>query len=267
MPSKYWSDWTSPEFSQIDPSRAVAVVPLGATEQHGPHLPLGVDTLIVNALVEGALKLLADTDPVLVLPTQEIGLSPEHSAFAGTLTESAESVMRSWSALGACVAKAGVKKLLFFNAHGGHQGLMEVVARELRLREELIVFSSSWYQLPMPQAVKELFTPDEHRFGVHGGAMETSLMMSIAPHLVRTREIQNFESRSKDRATRYAVLGNGHSAKLGWHAQDYNVAGAMGDATQASKDKGDQLLFHATRGLKAMLLELMDLPLETIHTL
>ncbi len=266
LSSKYWSDWTSPEFDQLDASRTVAVIPLGATEQHGPHLPLSVDALIVDTIVRRAVGQLSESDPVLVLPTQTVGLSTEHMAFKGTLTWSPELVMRTWIELGECVARSGVKKLLFFNAHGGHHGLMDVVARELRQRAQMIVFSSSWYQLPMQASVRALFSDEEHRFGVHAGAIETSMMLSIAPLTVKSEQFQNFVSRSKERASHYAVLGNGQSAKFGWHAQDYNPQGAMGDARNASADKGEQLLHQAAGGLRQLLLELIELPLNTIST-
>ena len=266
LPSKYWSDWTSPEFASLDPSRAVAVIPLGATEQHGPHLPLSVDAQIVNTIVKRAVEHLSEHDPILVLPTQAVGLSTEHIAYPGTLTWSPELVMRSWTELGECVARAGIKKLLFFNAHGGHQGLMDVVARELRQRAQMIVYSCSWYQLPMNPAVSGLFSQEEHRFGVHAGAIETSMMLSIDPEHVKPELFQNFTSRSQERSKRFTVLGNGQSAKLGWHAQDYNPLGATGDASAASVDKGEQLLNEAASGLKQLLLELIELPLDTISS-
>jgi creatinine amidohydrolase len=266
LPSKYWSDWTSPEFASLDPSRAVAVIPLGATEQHGPHLPLSVDAQIVNTIVKRAVEHLSEHDPILVLPTQAVGLSTEHIAYPGTLTWSPELVMRSWTELGECVARAGIKKLLFFNAHGGHQGLMDVVARELRQRAQMIVYSCSWYQLPMNPAVSGLFSQEEHRFGVHAGAIETSMMLSIDPEHVKPELFQNFTSRSQERSKRFTVLGNGQSAKLGWHAQDYNPLGATGDASAASLDKGEQLLNEAASGLKQLLLELIELPLNTISS-
>ena len=174
--------------------------------------------------------------------------------------------MRSWTELGECVARAGIKKLLFFNAHGGHQGLMDVVARELRQRAQMIVYSCSWYQLPMNPAVSGLFSQEEHRFGVHAGAIETSMMLSIDPEHVKPELFQNFTSRSQERSKRFTVLGNGQSAKLGWHAQDYNPLGATGDASAASLDKGEQLLNEAASGLKQLLLELIELPLDTISS-
>jgi creatinine amidohydrolase/Fe(II)-dependent formamide hydrolase-like protein len=173
----------SQDFAQLNPARVVAVLPLGATEQHGPHLPLNVDSVLVDGVVDAALTHLDKQDPVLVLPTQTVGLSTEHIAFAGTLTLSPQTVISQWCDLGASVARAGVKKLLLFNAHGGNVGLMDVVARELRAQHGLIVYSSSWYNLPLDEKVMAQFSADEHRFGIHAGDIETSMMLALAPVL------------------------------------------------------------------------------------
>lgn len=149
LPSRFWAGLCTRDFAALDPATTVAVLPLGATEQHGPHLPLSVDTTLVDGIVQAALPLLPAPLPVLFLPTQQIGLSPEHAAFAGTLTLSAETLMRVWREIGASVARSGVKKLVFLNAHGGHVGAMDVVARELRAAHGLIVYSVSWFNLPL----------------------------------------------------------------------------------------------------------------------
>ncbi|RYY92338.1 MAG: creatininase family protein, partial [Comamonadaceae bacterium] len=166
LPHRFWADLTTRDFEALDPARAVAVLPLGATEQHGPHLPLGVDTRLVDGIVAAALPLLPADVPALFLPTQAIGLSPEHARFAGTLTLSSETLIRLWKDIGAGVARAGVRKLVLFNAHGGHVGAMDVVARELREAHDLIVYSVSWFNLPLAEANAQ-FSADEHRFGVH----------------------------------------------------------------------------------------------------
>ncbi|MEO8546632.1 MAG: creatininase family protein, partial [Burkholderiaceae bacterium] len=115
LPSRYWADLTTREFSALqrapDISRVVAVLPVGATEQHGPHLPLSVDSDLVDAVVGAALPRLAPDLPVLVLPTQKIGKSNEHARFPGTLTLGAQTLIRVWTELGACVAATGVRKL------------------------------------------------------------------------------------------------------------------------------------------------------------
>jgi creatinine amidohydrolase len=238
---RHWADCNTTDFAELDASSAVAVLPLGATEQHGPHLPLSVDTDLVNAMVEAALLHLQPADQVLVLPTQSVGLSSEHMAYDGTLSHSPSAVIEQWCSLGESVARVGVKKLLMFNAHGGHVGLMDVVARELRGHVGLTVFSSNWYQLPLGEAM-HAFDAHEQRFGVHGGDMETSLMLAIAPHKVRMTEAQAFGSAAEQRAQAFELLGDGKSAKLGWHMQDYNPHGAAGNAAAATADKGQALL-------------------------
>ena len=237
---RYWADCVSTDFSELDPLRTVAVLPLGATEQHGPHLPLSVDTDLVNAMVSAALTHLQDSDPVLLLPTQSVGLSSEHLAYDGTLSLSPAHLISQWCDIGEGVARTGIKKLLMFNAHGGNAGLMDVVARELRGHWGLTVFSSHWYQLPLG-AAWDAFGEHEHRFGVHGGDMETSLMLAIAPHKVRMEEAQHFASASVQRSKDFALLGDGKSAKLGWHMQDYNLYGAAGHASAATAVKGQAL--------------------------
>ncbi len=260
-----WDGLRSPQFKTVDASRAVAVLPLGATEQHGPHLPLSVDTVLVEGVVNAALPHLSAQDPVWVLPTQALGLSTEHQAFEGTLTLSPETVIALWCEIGASVARAGFKKMLMFNAHGGNVGLMDVVARELRAQHGLLVYSSSWYNLPLDEAALAQFSAHEHRFGIHGGEIETSMMLALAPDLVDMSQAQNFASSSQERAQRYPVLGNGKSAKLGWHIQDYNPSGAVGNAGAATAAKGQALVKSAGEQLAVLLRELMDLPLSTIR--
>lgn len=260
-----WDSLRSPQFKTVDASRAVAVLPLGATEQHGPHLPLSVDTVLVEGVVNAALPHLSAQDPVWVLPTQALGLSTEHQAFEGTLTLSPETVIALWCEIGASVARAGFKKMLMFNAHGGNVGLMDVVARELRAQHGLLVYSSSWYNLPLDEAALAQFSAHEHRFGIHGGEIETSVMLALAPDLVDMSQAQNFTSSSQERAQRYPVLGNGKSAKLGWHIQDYNPSGAVGNAGAATAAKGQALVKSAGEQLAVLLRELMDLPPSTIR--
>ena len=253
--SHFWAQLTTTDFALLDAARAVAVLPLGATEQHGPHLPLSVDTDLVNAMVAAALGHLQPADQVLVLPTQSVGLSSEHLAYDGTLSFPPASVIEQWCALGESVARVGVKKLLLFNAHGGNVGLMDVVARELRGHCGLTVFSSNWYQLPLGEAL-QAFDAHEQRFGVHGGDMETSLMLAIAPHKVRMEEAQHFASASEQRSKDFALLGDGKSAKLGWHMQDYNLHGAAGNAAAATAVKGQALLDAVAAQLAKLIQEI-----------
>jgi creatinine amidohydrolase len=253
---RHWADCNTTDFAELDPQQAVAVLPLGATEQHGPHLPLSVDTDLVNGMLQAAVAHLQATDPVVLLPTQSVGLSSEHTAYDGTLSFAPAAVIEQWCALGEAVARTGIKKLLLFNAHGGNVALMDVVARELRGHCGLTVFSSTWYQLPLGDALSA-FDAHEQRFGVHGGDMETSLMLAIAPQKVRMDEAQAFASTSEQRAANYALLGDGKSAKLGWHIQDYNPHGAAGNAAAATAAKGHALLDAVGLQLAKLLQEMM----------
>jgi creatinine amidohydrolase len=262
--SRFWADLTTRDFARLDVASAVAVLPVAATEQHGPHLPLSVDQTLVDGVVAAALPHLPPQLPVLVLPTQQVGYSPEHSAFVGTLTLSSGTVIASWIEIGQCVAAAGIKKILLLNSHGGQVSLMDIAARELRTRAKLIVYSCSWWNLPLGDAVNGLFSADEHRFGVHGGEIETSMMLALRPQHVDMAQARDFKSSSQERAGKYPILGNGSSAKLGWQMQDYNAQGAAGNAAAATADKGRAVLQAAGVQLAALLQEISSLPLSTL---
>ncbi|MDB5872306.1 MAG: creatininase [Ramlibacter sp.] len=262
--SRFWADLKTTDFARLDAAATVAVLPVAATEQHGPHLPLSVDQTLVDGVVAACLPQLPAALPVLFLPTQQVGYSPEHSAFPGTLTLSASTVIATWVEIGECVARAGVKKLLLLNSHGGQVSLMDIVARELRARANLIVYSCSWWNLPLGDAVNGQFSADEHRFGVHAGEIETSMMLALRAQHVDMKQARDFKSSSQQRAAKYPILGNGSSAKLGWQMQDYNAQGAAGNAAAATADKGRTVLDAAGRQLALLLQELSSLPLSTL---
>ena len=267
-PTRFWSDLSTADFAALDRARAIAVLPVAATEQHGPHLPLSVDTDIVNGVVAAALPHLPSGLPALFLPTQAIGFSPEHTRFAGTLTLKAETLIRVWTEIGEGVAASGVKKLVLLNSHGGQVGALDLVARDLRARLGMLVYSVNWFGLPLRDAngkdVNALFSADEHRFGVHGGEIETSMMLALRPGTVRMDKAEDFRSTSQHRAGRFAILGNGKSAKLAWMMQDVNANGAAGNAGAATAEKGRTLLDAAGRALAQALTEIDQLPPDTL---
>ncbi len=268
LPSRFWADLTTRDFALLQNAalaeRAVAVLPVAAIEQHGPHLPLSVDATVLQGVIDAALPLLPAQLPVLFLPPQVVGLSTEHLAYPGTLSLTPATVVALWTELGACAARAGVKKLLLFNSHGGNVAVMDIVARELRQRHGLLAYSSSWFNLPQPPEVQALFSAEEQRFGIHAGAVETSMVLHLAPQTVRMEQAQDFRSSSQDRAQRYAVLGDGKSAKMGWAMQDYHPAGAVGNALAADAAKGRMLVEAAGAALAQLLQEIASLPLETV---
>ena len=268
LPSRFWADLCTRDFARLDPARTIAVLPVAATEQHGPHLPLSVDTVLADGIVAASLPHLPADLSVLFLPTQAVGLSPEHARFPGTLTLKAETVLRLWTEIGESVAAAGVRKLLLFNSHGGQVSVMDLVARDLRARLDMLVFSVSWFNLPLLDAqgqdLNARFDATEHRFGIHGGEIETSMMLALAPARVQMDRARHFASTAQLRAQQFPILGNGRSAKLGWQTQDYHSAGAVGNAAAATAAKGEALVQAAGRALAQLLAELDALPLSTL---
>ena len=268
IPCRFWADLTTTDFATLALDRTIAVLPVAATEQHGPHLPLSVDTDLVEGVVAASLPHLPADLSVLFLPTQPVGFSPEHARFAGTLTLKSETIVRLWTDIGESVAASGVRKLVLFNAHGGQVSVMDLVARDLRARLDMLVYSVSWFNLPLVDAqgqdVNALFSAEEQRFGVHAGDVETSMMRALRPERVRMDAAQNFRSSSQDRAERFEILGNGRSAKLGWQMQDYNPHGAAGNARLATVEKGQALREAAGRALAQLLVEMDQLPPDTL---
>jgi creatinine amidohydrolase len=266
--SRFWADLTTCDFAQLDLARTIAVLPVAATEQHGPHLPVSVDTVLADGVVAASLAHLPDDVTVLFLPTQAVGFSPEHDRFAGTLTLKIETIIRLWTDIGESVAAAGIRKLVLFNSHGGQVSVMDIVARDLRARRNMLVYSVSWFNLPLPDEqghdLNAQFSAGEHRFGIHAGEIETAMMLALDGAHVDMTQARQFASSSQQRAKTYPILGNGKSAKLGWQIQDYNPTGAVGNAAAATADKGRAVVDAAGRSLAALLIELDHLPLSTL---
>ncbi|WP_427914512.1 creatininase family protein [Ramlibacter sp. MMS24-I3-19] len=266
--SRFWADLSTLDFARLQASgtasQVVAVLPVAAIEQHGPHLPVSVDQTLVDGIVIHSVQHLPAELPVLFLPTQQVGKSNEHQRFPGTLTLSAETLIRLWTEIGESVARAGIRKLVLFNSHGGQVSVMDIVARDLRTRCDLLVYSVNWFNLPLGDEVDGQFTREEHRFGIHAGDIETSMMLALRPQFVDMAQARDFRSTSQDRAAAYPILGNGRSAKLGWQMQDYNPQGAAGNASLATADKGRAVVDAAARQLALLLQEVARLPLTTL---
>lgn len=260
--SRYWADHTSEEFGAFDPAETVVLLPVSATEQHGPHLPVSVDSDICQALIERLVARLPVKIPLLVLPSLPVGVSIEHADFPGTLSFSAETMIAVILEIAGGVADAGFSKLALLNSHGGNPSVLEIAAHKLRRKHDLLVFPLNAYRY---WQVETHFGVHEAAHGIHGGAAETSIMQAIRPAAVRAAKIEAFASRSEDMAQAYAHLRPfGRTVGFGWQSQDLSASGAMGDATRADPDIGGRLLEEATDVLVQVVIEISELPLEAI---
>jgi creatinine amidohydrolase len=250
IPPRDWTDIRWPDFAGPSPERWIAVLPLAATEQHGPHLPLGTDVMIAQAYLARVREQLSDALPVTFLPVQPVGISTEHIDFPGTLTLPAEVALKTWFGLGECVARAGLKKLVMVTSHGGNSAAMSLVAQGLRASCGLLVVTTSWSRLSKPEG---LFSAQEITHGVHGGAAETSIMLARYAQHVRLDAIADFRSSAIAMAKDYCWLSTNRPAPFAWQAQDLHPSGAAGDATQASVEKGERLLDQGARAFCELL--------------
>ena len=249
-PPRDWSDIHWPDIGAADPARWIAVLPLAATEQHGPHLPLGTDVMIAQAYLERVRTHLPADLPVTFLPVQPVGISTEHIGYPGTLTLPTDVALKTWMALGMSVARAGIKKLVMVTSHGGNSAAMTLVAQDLRAACGLLAVTTGWSRLSAPEG---LFSAEELRHGVHGGAVETSIMLARYPHHVRNDEIADFHPNSIAMEKDYRRLAAHRPAPFAWQAQDLHASGAAGDATQASAEKGQRLLDQGARAFCELL--------------
>jgi creatinine amidohydrolase len=232
----FWADMTWSDFRTADMSEAIAILPIAAVEQHGPHLPLGVDLFLMQGYIERTVARLPEDLACLFLPVQPVGHSVEHTDFPGTLSLSAATTIALLTEIGASVHRAGCRKLVLLNSHGGNVPLLDIVAHDLRARLGLFVVMATWHRFGYPDG---LFSGEELTHGIHAGDVETSLMLSFKPDLVRQDLLADFPSQSAALESDFTWLRAGRPTGFGWMAQDLSSSGAMGNAREANAEKGE----------------------------
>src|SRR5271167_1380174 len=255
LPKRDWMEMTWQEIAGAgnDTARWIAVLPLAAVEQHGPHLPLGVDTFIAEAYLARVREILPADLPVTFLPVQRIGVSVEHVAFPGTLTLSAPTAIAAWTEIGESLARAGIRKLVLVTSHGGNVAAIELVASDLRTRLGMLAVTVGWHRFGYPDGT---FSGEEKRHGIHGGDIETSLMLAAKPDTVRMAELPKATPATVAMAREFKWLGAYRPAGFAWMTQDLNATGAIGDATLASAEKGEAALAHGAQAFVELLREI-----------
>ncbi len=248
-----WAQYRTTEFAAMEPEDTIVILPTAAIEQHGPHLPVGTDTMIAEGMLERLRADCPDDLNILILPVQAVGKSNEHLHAPGTLTLSAENALRVWTEIGLSVARAGLRKLVIVNSHGGNLDLISILARELRVRAGMLAVKCQWGAFGHPEG---MYPDNERRFGIHGGDVETSLMLSFRPDTVDMDQARDFASSAQG-----APIPPVGPVSYGWVSSDLNPAGTVGNAAAASAAKGRATCAHQVAGFIDLLGKVADLPL------
>lgn len=237
-----------------DKENTVIVLPTGATEQHGPHLPCAVDTVISSGVVGRALTQLPDDVPAFAMAPITYGKSEEHLHFPGTITLSGETLLATMNELGESVYRAGFRKLLIVNGHGGQPQVMEMAARELRLRhgDFIVVPSFTWR---VPHVAAQYLSEKERRLAMHAGHAETALMLALAPETVRmTHAVANYPPEFPSK-----LLSPDGRPACAWTSLDFGPSGIIGDPLPATAEQGHAILESLANSWAAAITELHQL--------
>ena len=256
---RFWGELKSSEFSGLDPNATVAVLPVAAIEQHGPHLPVMTDTAIMQGMIDTVLARLPDELAVLFLPIQTIGKSNEHLRSKGTITFSAENLLRIWFEIGEAVHRAGLRKLVIVNSHGGNAEVIGILARELRVRLNMLAVTSQWRRFGLPP---NTYSAYDATYGIHAGDIEASLMLHFRPDLVDMSKARLFPSKAADIEKQFTHLRPIGTHAFGWIAPDLNVDGAVGDASAGTAEKGRLTAEFQADGFIALLRDVARFSLE-----
>jgi creatinine amidohydrolase len=246
----WWGDFTTKEFENLDADKVIAIIPVAAIEQHGPHLPVSTDTSIMKGMLNTIIPLIPAEMDVRILPIQSIGKSNEHIRAPGTLTIGATNLINHWVDIGDSIARTNIRKVIFVNSHGGNEEIMGIVAREMRVNHGMLVAKTSWSRFGMPQGV---FSDENARFGIHGDDYETSMMLHFAPHLVNMGLAQNFKSSVQNAETAFSLLRHTGTQAFAWMAGDLNPNGVVGESIKATAAKGVLAANHQANGFIGLL--------------
>ena len=261
-PGRAWVDQVATDLTEASRRDPVVVLPTGAIEQHGPHLPLSTDVEIGWGLLGVALQQLDPSFPAFHLPMQAVGASDEHSDVAGTLTLDPASMIEAIVALGRSIARAGVRRLVVSNSHGGNRPAIDIAALRLRRELGLLVVKAHWFRFPRPN--EEGLPDSEWEHGLHGGAVETAMMLHLRPDLVRAGRIRRFDSLGERLGSELEFVRPEGVAPFAWMARDLNSEGAVGDATLADAALGARLVDHYGAVLAQVIRDARAFPLERL---
>ncbi|WP_421593938.1 creatininase family protein [Shinella sp. M27] len=259
-PKRRWVE-NDPMLTPEDRADWIAVLPLGAHEGHGPHLPLETDTLIAEGIAERLAAVLPEHLPVTFLPVEPFGYSPEHLDVPGTHSLPYGDAIERWLRIAGDLNRFGIRKLVLLNAHGGNSPLMTIVATEARVRFGMLAIATAWTRFGQPDG---WISPEDKAIDIHGGDIETSVMLALHPERVDMAKAERFVSRQTEFAARFAHLRAYGPHAFGWKMSDLNPKGVAGDASAATAEKGEQLIAHALHGLVGLLEDVAAFDAKTL---
>ncbi len=238
------------------------MLPLGAHEQHGPHLPFETDALIAEGLAERVIARLPPALPATFLPAEPVGYSIEHLDAESTRSLGYDEAVRRWLGIAQGLNENGVRKFVMLNAHGGNAPLMTIVATEARVRFDMLAVATSWTRFGQPDG---WMAPEDKAIDIHGGDIETSVMLAMYPDRVDMAKAQRFTSRQTDLARRFKHLRAYGPHAFGWKMRDLNEQGVAGDASAATAERGEQLIAHAVNGIVELLEDVAAFDLSVLR--
>jgi creatinine amidohydrolase len=231
---RFFADLRAPQIADLSPE-SVFVLPIGAVEQHGPHLPMSTDAVMAEAFGRDLVATYGDASDLWLLPTMTWSKSNEHAWSPGTLWMSATTMMAVLDDLARCLATTPVTRIVFFNGHGGNSALLQVVSRDVRLKHGLRTFVMH-PSLPADHGGSS--PAEELRMGIHGGTDETSLMLHLRPELV---DMTQARRSVPEHLAGFRHVGFGRPVSFGWTSDDFGSEGVIGDPTGASAERGKDL--------------------------
>ena len=241
---------TTTQIEELPKEQSLVILPVGAVEQHGPHLPVFTDTLLAETVLEEACHHLPEESPIWLLPVLPYGKSNEHSGRPGTFSLSSSTLQAVIMDLAKSVEASGFKRLLIFTTHGGNNDLLNLMAREVRLETGLIVFRLNIGGLEMDA---KLLGEKEKVFGIHAGDYETSLILASYPDWVqKDRLTAEFPKQLEE--TPHFRFQNGTFA---WTIDDVSASGVLGDARRATSEKGREIYLQHGKHLARILMEMV----------
>lgn len=232
------------------PDNVIAVLPLGAHEQHGPHLPFETDTIIAEGIAARLSEALPEHINARFLTTEPVGYSIEHMDVEGTRTLAFSEAVNRWIGIGENLCAANIRKLVILNAHGGNSPLATIVATELRARLGMLAVATHWTRFGIAE---ELISADEKHLDIHAGYIETSVMLALAPEQVQMDKAQNFHNAQQDFISNNQYLRAYGPHAFGWMMSDLNKQGAAGNALRANAADGEKMIAHAVQGLTGLM--------------